>query len=115
MKYFIYYIRIRFRAVLVFKKVEDDKIQYLAPHDAVETQELKEKLIEQFNGDWKEPAWRDIIYTGQLFNIVTCIECHESYIVEECGSILKTRYCIDNVLYQRTESPYHIVVPTLTF
>ena len=52
--------------MLVFKNVEDSKIEYLPPHDAVETQELKTQLLEKFNSEWKDPAWRDIIYTGLL-------------------------------------------------
>ena len=53
--------------MLVFKNLQDDEIQYLPPHDAVETQDQKAKLIEVFNKDWKDPAWRDIVYTGYFF------------------------------------------------
>ncbi|KAL5259816.1 hypothetical protein ACHWQZ_G010060 [Mnemiopsis leidyi] len=57
-----------YRAVLIFKNLKDDDIQYLPPHDAVGTQELKTKLIECFNGDWKDPAWRDIIFTDKRYS-----------------------------------------------
>ena len=57
--------------MLIFKNLKDDDIQYLPPHDAVGTQELKTKLIECFNGDWKDPAWRDIIFTGQFYILDT--------------------------------------------
>ena len=67
----------RYRAVLIFKNLKDDDIQYLPPHDAVGTQELKTKLIECFNGDWKDPAWRDIIFTGQL----PCSYCIDQYLL----------------------------------
>lgn len=42
----------------------DEDIEYLSPHDAVGTQEQKEQLLNHFNGDWKDPAWRDIVITG---------------------------------------------------
>lgn len=58
-----------YRAVLVFKNHQDDKIQYLPPHDAVETQEQKTKLMECFNGDWKDPAWRDIVFTDKRYSV----------------------------------------------
>lgn len=56
-----------YRAVLVFKDLRDDDIPYLEPHDAVEGREQKIKLIEGFNRDYKDPVWRDIIYTDKRY------------------------------------------------
>jgi len=55
-----------FRAVLVFKNVQDAEIQYLSPHDSLPSQEEKAKVLELFNNEWKDPAWRDVVLTDEM-------------------------------------------------
>ena len=51
----------------MFKNVKDESIEYLAPHDALESQKSKTELMEKFNGDWKDPAWRGMVYCGKCY------------------------------------------------
>ena len=57
-----------YRAVVVFKDILDDRIQYLPPHDSVGKEEDKIELLTYFNNDWKDVRWRDIIVSEKRYS-----------------------------------------------